>query len=339
MSQKARRIIPVIVVLLLLTLTITYILKRTSQQKDAQTASGYIEAVQIHLAPEVSGRILEVLVDEGEAVKKGDVLVKLDATLAEAQYQQATAAAWAARSNAEAALANYRLLEAGASDEQLAVAQAAVDAAEINVDAAQETYDTFPEDLQDTANAIAARQQLERAQAALTTAQAQFDLVNAGPRPEQLEVASAQSTAAAAQAAAADAALLIASTQIDRFTITAPLNAVVLERAAQPGEFIAPGGSLLILGEVKHLTLTIYVPEDSYGQLKLGQAVSVTVDSFPTQTFSGQVAYISDQAEFTPRNVQTVASRKSTVYAVRISLANADGKLKPGMPANVTLGQ
>lgn len=338
MPEKARKIIPVVVSLVLLAIIITYIVNRTTHQADARVASGYIEAVQVHLAPEVSGRITEVLVNEGQPVKKGDILIKLDSTLVEAQYQQAAAAAWAARSNAEAAMANYRLLESGASDEQLAVAQAGIDIAQINVDAAQETYDAIPENLLETASAITARLQLDRAIAALDAAQAQFNLVNASARPEQLEAAAAQSSAAAAQAAAADAALLVASTQIDRFTLTAPMDGIVLERAVQAGEFIAPGGNLLILADLNNLTLTLYIPEDQYGQFALGQEYAVRVDSFPDTSFSGRVSYISDQAEFTPRNVQTAASRKTTVFAIRLSISNPDGELKPGMPADVYFG-
>lgn len=339
MPEKARKVIPVVVFLLLATLTLVYFLQSKAQKIETQTVSGYIEAVQIRLAPEVAGRVLNVLVEEGQSVKSGETLVKLDAALAEAQYQQAQAAAWAARSNAEAALANYSLLEAGASAEQLAVAQAAVESAQVNLDAAQETYDAVPEAQQNAAAGTAARQQLDRSQAALNVAQAQYDLTAAGPRPEQLQAVGAQSTAAAAQAAAAEAALLAAATQVERFTISAPMNAVVLERAVQPGEYVAPGGTLLVLADLSRLTLTIYVPEDRYGQIALGQTLYLTVDSFPNETFSGQVNYIADQAEFTPRNVQTVASRKTTVYAVRLTLNNPAGQLKPGMPASIRLDQ
>jgi len=94
----------------------------------------------------------------------------------------------------------------------------------------------------------------------------------------------------------------------------------------------------VIVGDLRRLTLTVYVPEDQYGQVYLGQEYPVSVDSFPGQTFTGVVTRIADQAEFTPRNVQTVSGRKSTVYAVRLSLTNPDLSLKPGMPADVKLG-
>jgi len=119
--------------------------------------------------------------------------------------------------------------------------------------------------------------------------------------------------------------------------ITSPIDGVVLERLIEPGEIAAPGSTLLVVADVNTLSLTIYVPENEYGQFSLGQAYPVSVDSFPSDTFSGKVSHISDQAEFTPRNVQTKEGRESTVFAIKLSLAPSGGKLKPGMPADVTL--
>jgi HlyD family secretion protein len=117
--------------------------------------------------------------------------------------------------------------------------------------------------------------------------------------------------------------------------VTSPIDGVVLERLIEPGELAAPGSTLLVVADLNALTLKVYVPEDRYGQVALGQVYPVMVDSFPGVTFSGRVSHIADQAEFTPRNVQTVEGRKSTVFAVTLDLASAGGKLKPGMPADV----
>ncbi len=119
--------------------------------------------------------------------------------------------------------------------------------------------------------------------------------------------------------------------------ITSPIDGVVLERLVEPGEFAAPGSTVIVVAELNTLTLKIYAPENRYGQISLGQVYPVTVDSFPGQTFKGQVTFISNQAEFTPRNVQTKDSRQTTVYAVQLALQPSGGKLKPGMPADVTL--
>ena len=119
--------------------------------------------------------------------------------------------------------------------------------------------------------------------------------------------------------------------------ITSPIDGVVLERLVEPDEFAAPGSTVMVVASLNALTLTIYVPEDRYGQISLEQTIPVTVDSFPGETFSGKVIFIADQAEFTPRNVQTKDSRETTVYAVKLALAPSGGKLKPGMPADATL--
>ncbi len=117
--------------------------------------------------------------------------------------------------------------------------------------------------------------------------------------------------------------------------VRSPIDGVVMERLVEPGEVVSPGGTLLILGNLDELTLTVYVPEDKYGQITLGQVCWVMVDSFPGEMFVGRVSHIADRAEFTPRNVQTVEGRKTTVFAVRLDVEPAGGRLKPGMPADV----
>ncbi len=118
--------------------------------------------------------------------------------------------------------------------------------------------------------------------------------------------------------------------------ITSPLDGVVLERLVEPEEFAPAGSTVMVVADLEHLTLKVYVPENRYGQIALGQSYPVVVDSFPGETFQGKVSLIADRAEFTPRNVQTKDSRQTTVYAVKLALEPSGGKLKPGMPADVT---
>ena len=119
--------------------------------------------------------------------------------------------------------------------------------------------------------------------------------------------------------------------------IRSPIDGVVLLRAAEPSEVVVGGGSLLVIANLDEMNLTIYIPEDQYGKIYLGQEYPITVDSFPDRVFMGKVTHISDKAEFTPQNVRTKEGRKSTVYAVRMTVPNPDHDLKPGMPADVTL--
>lgn len=117
--------------------------------------------------------------------------------------------------------------------------------------------------------------------------------------------------------------------------IRAPINGVVLERVAEPGEVVPAYSTLVTIADLSDLTLTVYAPEDRYGHIILGQTCPIKIDSFPEMTFHGTVSHIADKAEFTPRNVQTTENRKSTVFAVKIKLDPSDGLLKPGMPADV----
>ena len=119
--------------------------------------------------------------------------------------------------------------------------------------------------------------------------------------------------------------------------VRSPINGVVLYRTVELGEIAVPGAPMFTIADLNRLTLTVYVPEARYGQMALGQTYPVTVDSFPEFYFKGTVSHIADQPEFTPRNVQTIESRKNTVYAIRLDLEPTGGRLKPGMPADVNL--
>jgi len=113
------------------------------------------------------------------------------------------------------------------------------------------------------------------------------------------------------------------------------MDGVVLTRNVEVGEFVQPGATSFVLGQLSDLTITVYIPENRYGEVSLGQQAELTVDSFPELTFTAEVIQIADKAEFTPRNVQTVEGRSSTVYAVKLKVNDPDGNLKIGMPADV----
>ena len=232
-------------------------------------ASGTIEAMEVDVAAEIGGRVEAVEVEEGDEVAAGDVVVRLDTALLDAQRVQA---------------------------------QLAVDAAK---------------------DAVAA-----------TAAQAR-----AGAGPANAPTAASTTGSTARQAAAAEAALAILDVQLDKLTLRAPITGVVLARAIQPGEVALPGAPLLVIGRTDDLTITVYVAEDRYGRIDLGEKAELRVDAFPTQTFDARVVHIDETAQFTPRNVQTAAGRRSTVYGVRLRVDNKRDRLKPGMPADVTFDE
>jgi HlyD family secretion protein len=155
------------------------------------------------------------------------------------------------------------------------------------------------------------------------------DAYSAGASQEQLRAARARVT----QAQAALDGLLA---QRAEMTLLAPADGVLLSRAVHVGEIASPGAALMTLADLSEVNVTAYVAENQLGRLVLDGPASVVVDSFPGRTFSGRVARVADQAQFTPRNVATKEERVNTVYAVEIQVPNPDGLLKPGMAADVT---
>ncbi len=163
----------------------------------------------------------------------------------------------------------------------------------------------------------------------VANAQAQLDLARAKtPTQEQLAVAQAQLDTASAD-------LEAAQVQVDLLMVTAPADGVVMTSNIEPGEIIPPGTAALSVGQLDNLTVMVFIPENKYGLINLGDQAELTSDSFPEQSFDATVIRIADRAEYTPRNVQTQEERVTTVYAVELSVSNPEGMLKPGMPVDV----
>ncbi|MCK4977230.1 MAG: efflux RND transporter periplasmic adaptor subunit [Anaerolineales bacterium] len=220
----------------------------------------------------------------------------------------------------EATVTRFNNIVGTANQFELALAEAEVALIGAQLDKAQIQYKKMKDGPDPKALALA--------EANLSTAEANLAAAQADTSPEQL-------AAAQAQVDVAQTALGVVQAQMDKLIIVAPLDGVVLTRLVEPGEVVAPGATLLTIGPLEELIITVYIPEDQYGTINLGQTVLVSVDSFPGETFEATVIRIADQAEFTPRNVQTQEDRRTTVFAVELGIDNPDGKLKPGMPADV----
>jgi HlyD family secretion protein len=177
-----------------------------------------------------------------------------------------------------------------------------------------------------------ARAALAQAEALVAAAQAQAAGMSAGATGEQIAALEAR----VAQAQAGRDALM---RQREMMYLTSPMDGTVIDVVVHPSEVAAQGATLLTIADLDEVILTVYVPETRIGQVQLGQPVQVMVDSFPDRLFEGRVSYISDQAEFTPRNVATQEERVNLVFAVEIGIANDDGALKPGMPADAVFGE
>jgi HlyD family secretion protein len=231
-----------------------------------------------------------------------------------------------AKANLESAQKNYDSLLSDLDEDDLLEARARVEVAQerykIALDKLNELY-TGEESLQVKAAEIAVRQ----AEAMVTQAEAAKASALSGVQLAEKSVAQAEST------------VDLIEIQLDQLTVVAPTSGVVLIRNIEPGELAQAGITVITIGQLDKLSITVYVPEDQYGQIKLGDSAVVSVDSFPDELFNAVVTRIADQAEYTPRNVQTQEDRKTTVFAVELSVDDPGGKLKPGMPADVSFGE
>jgi multidrug efflux pump subunit AcrA (membrane-fusion protein) len=289
-------------------------------QDFADAAVGMMEDVEPHTEWIAVGELPPgVPVPEGCKVVMEDGVRKLYASvrisvpadkMTEARYQQATSTyqAWMAWTGAQQAQTAF----GGAEEYATLLALQAAN----------------PLTLEASANA--ARAQHEVAAAAVGLAEAQVAGLRMGATPEQI-------AAAEAQVEIARAALRALQVQADELRLQAPISGLVLERPVQAGELALPGSPLFSLANLDRLSLTVYVPEDRVGRVRLGGEVAVSVDAYPGRTFAGRVTYVSGEAEFTPKNVQTREERVNMVFAVKVELPNPEHLLKPGMPADARL--
>jgi HlyD family secretion protein len=308
-----KRIIPVVAGALVLA-TAAYLLFRNSGDGDLLAASGTVEATEAGLGFQVPGRIQAVGPHEGDRVRAGDTLAALDRTELNARLAQA-----------RALLAE---LEAGARSEELAQAREAAGAAEDRLADAQRDFERVQRLFQGGA---VSQEALDKATLALDVARSQRDqaeqqlrLVETGPRKER--IAAQRAAVAQAEAALANAVII------------APFDGVVSVRDREPGETVGTGAPVVTLMNLSDRWVRIYIREDRIGAARLGQAATITTDTYPDRRYQGSVSFISSEAEFTPRNVQTAEERVKLVYAVKVRLTgDPSNDLKPGMPADVRL--
>lgn len=180
------------------------------------------------------------------------------------------------------------------------------------------------------AEVAAAQAAYAEADAAVGVAKAKLAAARVSATPEEVAVA-------AAQVAQAEATVARVEAQLAKTVVVSPIDGVVLERAIEPGEVASAGATLLTVADMNDVTLTVYVAESEIGLVQIGAPAEVTVDAYPGEVFAGEVTYVSMEAEFTPKNVQTREERTNLVFAVRIDLANGDHRLKAGMPADAVL--
>ena len=325
--MKKTRLATILLIAVLATVGSAWWLTRRGDPARELVLYGNVDLRQVALAFNNSERIAAVLVQEGDRVKRGQVLARLDKSRLEPQVAEAEATVAAQREAVER-------LRNGSRPQEIAEARANVESAKADAINARGQYErrrTL------AANSVVSQQDLENARAALDVAEAKLtmnqkalDLVIAGPRKEDIGQAEAELRADEAQAAflrqeLADAQLL------------APVDAVVRTRLMEPGEMASPQKPVFSLAVTDPKWVRAYVAEPDIGKLRTGLAASVALDSFPHRRFNGWVGFISPVAEFTPKTVETTELRTSLVYEVRIFVKDPSDELHLGSPATVYL--
>jgi len=287
--------------------------------------SGNLELVDARLSFKYPGRVAERLVDEGQRVKAGQTVARLD----DSEQIQEVALRRAELGAAQALLAE---LEAGSRPQEIAAAEAVLRSAQAERERAELDFIRQEELLR--RNAIPAREfesaraQLRVAEARVAEARERSRLIQAGPRPETILQARARTEQAAAS-------LALAQTRLDQARLVSTVDGVVLSHHAEAGEFVAAGTPVVTVADTVHMWVRAYLNETDLGRLRLGQRVTVRTDAAANRTHEGTVAFISSEAEFTPKSVQTPKERVRLVYRVKVDVLNRSGELKTGMPADV----
>jgi HlyD family secretion protein len=352
--------------------------------------SGNIELTEVDIAFKTAGRLIERTVDEGDAVKKGMVVARLDrdqllqqrasqvaalqtaeAQLAEsrsaAEWQRSTMAADLDVRRSDLSSAQSHLLEMrnGSRPEEIQQASASVEAAQAEYDSAKKDWDRaqtlFKSDDISRAQYDQYRKAMDAATANLKQSSEHSSLVKAGNRSEEIESATAQEAKARASLKMGEAnslelqrreqdimarqgdidrtkaQIVLIDSQLSDTIAIAPVSGVVLVKAADVGEVLAPGTSVLTVGDIDHPWLRAYIAETALGRVKLGSKVKVTTDSSPGKIYDGRVSFISSEAEFTPKQIQSTDERVKLVYRIKIDIDNPLHELKSNMPADAEI--
>ena len=262
--------------------------------------SGRIEADEVRIAPEVPGRLVENRPREGETVRAGELIARIDPVDFELQAGQASAALAASRRSASQIDAQTHL--------------------------ARHHVETSQGDL--------ARYEALRRKGWVTVPQLDLRRNAYMAATGQVSVLEQQRAQADAQSEVAERSLALAHERLSRTSIHSPLSGRVLQRLAEPGEVIAAGQPVAVVANLQRVRLKLFVSEADLGKLRLGAPARIRVDAFPDRNFNARIAQVDAQAQFTPRDVHMKDERVRTVYGITLEAANPQGLLKPGMPAD-----
>jgi HlyD family secretion protein len=287
-------------------------------------ASGNIEATDVIVSSKVNGEIERILFDEGQFVNEGDTVMIIDHETLALQLDQA-------ESGVSAARAQLNLLRNGARKEDITQGEEAVKQAQVNFELAKKDKERMTSLIQ--SNSISQNQydnaeaRFELTQAQLKSATENLSKLRNLARPEELQQAEANLDKQIT-------AVKLLKKSIDDSYVQSPITGVIADKFFEKGETAVMMSSLFKVSDLRMVDLIIYVSEEDLGKVKLGQTADISVDAYPGKTYSGKVTYISPEAEFTPKNIETKDERTKLVFAVKLKVVNPNYELKPGMPAD-----
>ncbi len=295
--------------------------------EDFIEASGIIEAKEILVASKIGGQIIAIRFEEGSSFLSGDTLVILDTSQIVLQLQQAEA-------NEQVARAQLELLLKGARSEDINQAEAVLQKAQADYLLVKKNYERMLELRK--ANAIPDKTideletQLNASESNLKSAQENLKKIRSIFRPEEIIQARHNLERAVA-------ARKIVEKNLSDCFITAPISGIVVAKFYEEDEIVSPFAPILKIANLDTVEMIVYIPEKDIGKIRYNQVAEVVVDAFPTKKFKGRIVFISSEAEFTPKNIQTKEERTKLVFGVKLQIKNEQNILKPGMPADVKI--
>ena len=311
----------------LVVISFTFFSCGNGNDRNAIEASGNIETTDVIVSSQVSGKVLKILKEEGQQIISGDTVMIIDPLTYELKLREA-------ESSLTATEAQFQLLKSGARKEDIKQAEENLKQAEINFKTAEQDKQRF-ENLYQSKSIT--KKQLDDAVARYEITLAQFNSAKENltkiknlARPEELKQAEANVNRLKSTAD-------ILKKSLNDCFVTSPINGVIVKKFIEAGETAGPMTSLFKVSDLRSVDLIIYISETELGKVKLDQPVDVKVDTYPDKIYKGKVIYISPEAEFTPKNIQTKEERTKLVFAVKVRIDNPNYELKTGMPADASI--
>lgn len=301
-----------------------YAIREREEEFPSIKISGNIETTEVDVGFKIPGRIARLSFQEGDWVEKGKEIARLD----DEDLRQRLELARATMRSSQARLGK---LLAGSRPEEIREAEAGLRQAQFDFENKEIQYErmkslferrVIPKEILDNSETG-----FKIAKAALARAEEGYRLVKEGPRKEDIEDGRAQ-------VEQARASVKLAETQLGYAVLHAPISGMVLVKSGEVGEVVNPGTSVVTIADIDHVWLKAYIPMTELERVKWGQEVVVTTGVLTSKEHKGRISFISSQAEFTPKQIQTEKERVTLVYRIKVDLQNKEHELKPGMPAD-----